>query len=273
MIWLLPWEEHSDVRHFHWVLYLLLLTNAVVFLAMVAATPAEVRAWVAQYSLIAAAPEWYQWITSTFIHFGLLHLLGNIVFLWLFGDNIEDVLGHAGFFLLYFTGGLAGALLFVASNPDVAIPSAGASGCIAAVAGAYAVLFAGRPASVRVMFIVFPLWKLELRAFWLLMLWFGLDLAQTMYTRGSLGGEGGANYTVHAGGFAFGFVVGLLARMHGVARRYAEHRDGYFWFGYWSPKLDEEAKQARLAEIRRERARAKIAEMQKNEARAPLRGP
>lgn len=260
MIWLLPWEDRNDVRHFHWVLYLLLIANVAVFVALWTATPAQVKEWILTYALIASDPQWYQWITSNFLHFSLLHLIGNVLFLWLFGDNVEDVLGHAGFLLLYFIGGFAGDLLFVASNPSVAIPSAGASGCIAAVAGAYAVLFASRPVSVRVIFIVIPLWRLELRAFWLLLLWFGLDLAQTMYTRGSLGGEGGVNYTVHAGGFAFGFLVGLIARMHGVMRRYDTLDDGHLWFGYWSSKLDDEAKQARLAQLRRDRARARMAE-------------
>jgi membrane associated rhomboid family serine protease len=187
-----------------------------------------------------------------YLHAGLMHLVGNMLFLWLFGDNVEDVLGPIGFLLLYHVGGIAGSLLYATSNPSELIPSLGASGGVATVAGAYAVMFATRPVSVRVMLIVFPIYRVTLHAFWMLLLWFAADLAQTLLTRGVMKGAG-INYVAHAGGFAFGFLVGLVARAHGVMRRYESVPSGEIWFGYWPARLEREHKLKQIQASKRER--------------------
>ncbi|HET7843211.1 MAG TPA: rhomboid family intramembrane serine protease, partial [Xanthomonadales bacterium] len=245
MIWLLPWEESNDVRHVHFVVYLLLAINIAVFTHRFFDHDAAVAAMRAG-ALWPSDPKWYQYVTHTFLHADFWHLFGNMLFLWLLGDNVEDILGHAGFLLVYFIGGLCGSLLFVSANGGSAIPTVGASGCIAAVAGAYAVLFSGRPVGVRLMFIVFPLWKFQLRAFWLLLLWFASDLVRTWLGRGAIADDEHVNFVAHGGGFAFGFVVGMWARMHGVVRRYEELPDGYFWFGYCATALEAEHRRERL---------------------------
>jgi membrane associated rhomboid family serine protease len=252
MIWLLPWEEKNDVRHVHFVVYLLLAVNILVFVQRFVDRDSAIATFRA-LALYPNDPQWYQYITHTFLHADIWHIFGNMLFLWLLGDNVEDMLGHMGFLLVYFIGGLCGSLLFVSANGASTVPTVGASGCIAAVAGAYAVLFSARPVGVRVMFIVFPIWKLELRAFWLLLLWFASDLVRTWMGRGALADDDHVNFVAHAGGFAFGFLVGLWARMHGVVKRYEALPDGYFWFGYCSSALEAEHRRERAKLAKRER--------------------
>lgn len=252
MIWLLPWESDNDVKHVHWVLYLLLAINIGVHVMLVTGGEVRQAMWYGDYALVPGDNHWYQWITASFLHSGWMHLFGNMVFLWLFGDNVEDILGPWGFLLLYFIGGIVGDLLYVGSNPDVLTPGVGASGCIAAVAGAYAVLFASRPVSFKVMLFVFPIWTVSMRALWLLLLWFAADIFQTFWARGVMDTPG-VNYVVHAGGFAFGFLIGIAARAHGVVVRYETLPEGHRWFGYWPQHIEKVHKQKRLAELRRER--------------------
>ena len=238
MIWLLPWEEKNTLKHVHWVTYGLIVLNVAVFLWTWNGDPRRMMTLWGEYALVPGDAHWYQFLTSSFLHAGWLHLLGNMMFLYLFGDNIEDVLGPLGFLALYLLGGVLGDLMFVSSNPGSMVPSLGASGCIATVAGAYALLFARQPCSVRVMFLVFPIWTVNLRAIWLLLLWFGVDIAQTLVTRAHMGEGGGKNFVVHAAGFVLGLLVALFARMHGVMRRYEAMPVGHGLFGYWPSDIE-----------------------------------
>lgn len=254
MIWLLPLEDDNNVRHTHGVLYLLLGMNAIVFAWMLGLPAEEAGALVDRYALRPADRDAAQWLTSTFLHADWLHLLGNLFFLWLLGDNLEDAFGHLGFLLLYVIGGLAGAAAFVVGNPDMLTPTVGASGCIAAVAGAYTVLFGGRRVTLRLMVLVLPVWRFQSRAIWVMLLWFGFDLARTIYLRGELEDGGGVNFVVHGGGFAFGLLAGLVARMHGVMRRYETLPRGGFLFGYWPESLEREHRKERaIASARAQR--------------------
>src|SRR5258706_8350561 len=237
MIWFLPWEEGNHVKHTHWALYTLLLANIGVFIYLETLDQAAANDLYLHYGLIAGDVHWYQYLTGNFLHAGWLHLIGNMVFLYLFGDNVEDVLGPLGFLLLYLIGGLAGDLLYVSSNPNVLMPSIGASGCIAAVAGAYAVMFPTQPCSVRLMVLVFPVYTFHLRAIWLLLLWFGTDVASTIASRAHMGTDH-VNFVAHGVGFFFGAVTALFARMHGVMRRYDALSAGHLLFGYWPSDIE-----------------------------------
>jgi membrane associated rhomboid family serine protease len=139
--------------------------------------------------------------TSMFMHGGWSHLLGNMLFLWIFGNNIEDRLGRFRFILFYLLGGLAASALQFAVTPDSAIPNIGASGAIAAVLGAYAVLhpFAGVLSFIPPFFF-FPIPAVFFLGFWfLLQLWLG--------SAGQVGDEGGVAYFAHVGGFLFGLLT------------------------------------------------------------------
>jgi membrane associated rhomboid family serine protease len=153
------------------------------------------------------APTWAEPFLSMFMHGGLLHLGGNMLFLWIFGNNVEDSMGPVRYFLFYILGGLAATALQVIVSPSSAVPNIGASGAIAAVLGGYLVLFP-RARVVTFVFIVFFFTIVELPAIIFLGIWiaeqalFGyLGLTQPV------GGGGGVAYFAHIGGFAFGLAA------------------------------------------------------------------
>jgi len=150
------------------------------------------------------APTYATPFTAMFMHGGLLHLGGNMLFLWIFGNNVEDSMGPFKYVIFYLLGGLAATGLHVATDYDSTIPTLGASGAIAAVLGGYVLLFP-RARVVTVIFIVFFFTILELPALLVLGLWF---LQQALYGYFDLTGqEGGVAYFAHIGGFVFGLLT------------------------------------------------------------------
>ena len=151
--------------------------------------------------------------SSMFMHGGWMHLIGNMLYLWIFGDNIEDRLGHVGYLFFYLAGGLAAGLMQIMINPSSQVPMLGASGAIAAVLGAYLVMY---PNSRVYTFIPIGFFaRLTLvRAVVVLGLWFLLQLLSGV---GSLGAsdEGGTAYFAHIGGFIFGLIIGWIFKKSG----------------------------------------------------------
>jgi membrane associated rhomboid family serine protease len=144
---------------------------------------------------------------SMFLHGGWLHLAGNLLFLWVFGNNVEDRLGRITFLLLYVLGGLAATALQVAFDPNSAVPNVGASGAIAAVLGSYLVMFPKARIHTLVFFIFIT--SLQLPAVVVLVGWFVLQLFSGV---GGMGNQlgGGVAYWAHVGGFVFGLAVTWL---------------------------------------------------------------
>jgi membrane associated rhomboid family serine protease len=178
---------------------------------------------------------WLAVLTSMFLHGGLMHLGGNMLFLWVFGNNIEDHLGVVRFALFYVAGGVVATLAHVVLNLDSTIPLVGASGAIAAVMGAYLVWFPDAP--VRTVIIFFIITLVDLRAKWLLGFWFASQFF--------ISPNSGVAWAAHVGGFAFGVAVGLVVRTSRALQRAAwtrGHRDemaagwdptggaGYGWY-------------------------------------------
>ena len=165
-------------------------------------------------------PVFFTLITSMFLHGGIAHIAGNMLYLWIFGDNVEDALGHFGYFIFYLLCGIIAGLTQVFTTlilgQDLLIPSLGASGAISGVLAAYIVLFPRK--GVRVWFILFTA---TIPAIIVVGLWF---LFQVLNGLGSLGGEetGGIAYAAHIGGFIFGL---LLVRR--FARNYLSARDRF----------------------------------------------
>jgi membrane associated rhomboid family serine protease len=156
-------------------------------------------------------------VSSIFLHGGWLHILGNMLYLWIFGNNVEDRLGRVGFLLFYLVGGIVAALTQVAIDPGSTQPLVGASGAIAAALGAYIVLFPGARI-LSLVFLGFFYQLLNVPALIILGFWFVLQLISGF---GSLGGDtasGGVAFFAHIGGFAFGMVVGVLIRVGGAGR-------------------------------------------------------
>jgi membrane associated rhomboid family serine protease len=151
------------------------------------------------------APFWLTTITSMFLHGSLLHLGGNMLFLWVFGNNIEDSMGRLTFLAFYLLGGFAALGLHILSDPDSAVPTVGASGAIAAVLGAYARLYP-RARVVTLIFIVIIFTVVTLPALLVLGLWFLLQLLPA-FAEPVSGAGGGVAYFAHIGGFVFGLIA------------------------------------------------------------------
>lgn len=152
------------------------------------------------------APTWLTVLSSMFMHGGLLHLAGNMLFLWIFGNNVEDSMGRVRFVLFYVLGGAAALAAQTAIGPNAAVPTIGASGAVAAVLGGYALLYP-RARVVTVIFIVFFFQFIELPAMIVLGLWF---LMQLFFGTADLTGPvagGGVAYWAHIGGFVFGLLL------------------------------------------------------------------
>jgi membrane associated rhomboid family serine protease len=157
---------------------------------------------------VPTAPTYLTVFTAMFMHGGLLHLGGNMLFLWIFGNNVEDSMGSVKFIVFYLLGGIAAVALQVLVGPSSQVPTLGASGAIAGVLGGYILLFP-RARVVTVIFIIFFFTIIELPALIVLGLWFiqqavmgYFDLAQP-----GQGGSGGVAYFAHVGGFVFGLAA------------------------------------------------------------------
>ncbi len=154
-------------------------------------------------------------VTSMFLHGSWLHLLGNMLFLWIFGNNVEDRLGSLAFALFYLVGGIAAALTQVVIDPQSTVPLVGASGAIAAALGAYIVLFPGARI-LSIVFLGFFYQLLEVPALVVLGYWFVLQLISGFGSFGAETAQGGVAFFAHIGGFVLGVAVGLLLRVVGA---------------------------------------------------------
>lgn len=150
---------------------------------------------------------WLTLVTSMFLHGGILHLLGNMLFLWIFGANVEDSMSRWRYVLFYLLGGLAAIGLQVAIDPGSAVPTIGASGAIAAVLGGYILLYP-RARVVTVVFVILLFTLIELPAWLLLGFWFAEQALVGATSLGDVAGEsGGVAYFAHVGGFVFGLLA------------------------------------------------------------------
>ena len=150
-------------------------------------------------------------MTSMFLHGGLLHLGGNMLFLWIFGNNIEDRLGHVRYLIFYVAAGVVATLAHIAVQPASTVPVVGASGAIAGVMGAYLVWFP--KARVTTLFVFFIILFRQVQARWVLAIWF--------FSQFLVNPNEGVAWVAHVGGFVFGVLVGLLVRGSTAARRVA----------------------------------------------------
>jgi membrane associated rhomboid family serine protease len=187
----------------------LIALNVLVFLYQLSLGE-SVNDFILYYGLIPAAFSWVAVLTSMFLHGGLLHVGGNMLYLWIFGDNVEDRMGHGRFLVFYVLCGVAAALAQTALNPDSVVPMVGASGAIAGVMGAYFVLYPhSRIVTLVPLFLFFQV--MEIPAIFFLGFWFLLQfLSGVGSIATAVGGE-------PAGGVAFwAHVAGFLAGVSGV---------------------------------------------------------
>jgi rhomboid family protein len=203
----------------------LIAANCFVFFQELAAPPAARAQLITAFSMIPArstaffsgAPVGFAGgilplFTSMFLHGGWMHLIGNMWFLWLFGDNVEDRLGHGRYLFLYFVGGLAGALTQWFFNMNSEVPTLGASGAIAGVMGAYLITFPGARIKTLIPIIIF-ITTVDLPAFVILIYWLLLQLLSGVASIGVADPmQGGVAFFAHVGGFLAGIPLMLLLR-------------------------------------------------------------
>ena len=206
-----PIRDHNPSRGVPFVTYALIALNVAVWAWTAATVQGDQATW-QLYQVWAITPArisngegWLTLVSSTFLHAGILHLAGNMLFLWIFGDNLEDEMGHGGFLLFYLLAGIGAGLAQWISEPWSPIPTVGASGAIAGVMGAYLLFFPRAKVDVLLILIVFfrifpiPAWIV-------LAVWFGLQVFQGV---GVSAADGGVAYWAHAGGFVAGFLLAL----------------------------------------------------------------
>ncbi|HET7030430.1 MAG TPA: rhomboid family intramembrane serine protease [Candidatus Limnocylindrales bacterium] len=170
-------------------------------------------------------------ITSQFLHAGWLHLGGNMLYLWIFGNNVEDRFGRVRFLLFYLAGGVVAALSQIATAPGSTGPLIGASGAIAAVLGAYLVLYPGARV-LSLVFLGFFYQLIQVPAVIILVLWFALQLISGVTSLGAATSSGDSvAFFAHIGGFVLGAVVGFVVRTVGRGRRVRDARPDRYGVG------------------------------------------
>ena len=199
----------------------LIALNALAFLLELSLDQRALQELVQTFGIVPAAFTWPAVVTSMFLHGGWLHVLGNMLYLWIFGDNVEDRLGHARYLMFYLFCGAVAALGQTAINPHSLVPMIGASGAVAGVMGAYFVLYPHSRVLTAV-FIVFFLDLIEIPAIFFLGIWFLMQFFSGVGSLGVEAADGGVAFWAHVAGFAAGAALGGLWR-------FAEHSRRHRW--------------------------------------------
>jgi len=224
---MIPLRDKNPSSTFPFVTILLIVLNVLAFLYELALGP-ELERFMYAFGIVprlflsglAAHPlspaVWIPVFSSMFLHGGFLHLVGNMLFLWIFGDNVEDRLGHFKYLIFYFAAGLAAAGAHVLMNAQSQMPSIGASGAIAGVMGAYILLYPFARVQTLIFFFIF-IQVVDIPAIFFLGIWFLLQFfSGTLSLGASTYQGGGVAWWAHIGGFLVGAAAVLLI---GLRRR------------------------------------------------------
>lgn len=234
---MVPLRDDNPIRITPYVTYTLIAINILVFLYEISLSPPALNQFFNTWAVVPAeltrsfhypsgfavakAAEWVTLVTSQFMHAGLLHLGGNMLYLWIFGNNLEEQLGRVRFIIFYLTCGMLASLAQWYFAPMSEIPSLGASGAIAGVMGAY-ILRYPKVSILTLIPLGFFITTIRVPAFIFLGIWFiqqafygvaSLDVAANVGMEG-----GGIAYWAHAGGFAFGALLGPIFGLFGDRR-------------------------------------------------------
>jgi len=205
-----PFRDHNPSQRTPFVTIALIAANVLVFLSyypQLASDPRGLQIFFMTWGLQPheAAEQPLTILTSMFLHGGVMHILGNMLFLWVFGDNLEDEMGHGPFLLFYLAGGAGAALAQIVADPASPVPMVGASGAVAAVMGGYILLFPRARVDILI-FIIVIIRIVPLPAWLMLGLWFGMQVVSGAVS--DVAG-GGVAYWAHAGGFVVGLALTL----------------------------------------------------------------
>jgi membrane associated rhomboid family serine protease len=200
----------------------IIILNVMMFLHQVSLDPYELNYFIARYAIVPDRFQFVDLFSSMFMHGGWMHLIGNMWFLWIYGDNVEDVLGHGKYLAFYLLCGLAAGLVHVMLAPYSRVPTLGASGAIAGVMGAYLVKFPHSRIITLVPIFIF-LTTIEIPAAIMLLYWFALQVFSGV---GSIGysnvSGGGVAWFAHIGGFIAGAILIFIMR---TRQRFESRKD------------------------------------------------
>lgn len=226
---MLPIRDHNPSGRTPYVTYTLIALNILIFLSYFALLQ-DARAindFFGQWAMIPASvsqgTSYETLITSMFLHGGWMHLAGNMLFLWIYGDNMEDEMGHMPFLVFYLAAGLAAGFTHLISAPGSQVPTVGASGAIAGVMGGYLLMYPKARVDILVFLVVFvrifpvPAWIV-------LMIWFAMQFV------GGFGADpdtGGVAYWAHAGGFVAGLILTVPLWLRRGGPQYWTRTDGH----------------------------------------------
>jgi membrane associated rhomboid family serine protease len=241
---LFPFRDDNPTRRTPVVTIALIAINVVVFLYQFSLPESAQQRFIYSYGMIPAAvlggaklppelaeiPSWATVFTSMFMHGGIMHIVGNMLFLWVFGNNVEDAMGHVRFIAFYLLCGIAAALTQGLSDPASEIPMIGASGAVSGVLGAYLVLHP-RAHVHSLLFLGIFARVITLPAMAVLGIWFILQLVSATLVRSE--GEGGVAFLAHIGGFIAGAALVFLFRSKRAVEWQAHERVEH---GAWHPK-------------------------------------
>ncbi len=234
-----PIRDHNPSDRVPFVTYALIAVNVTVFLSYVGLfnDPRALNMFFYEWAILPArvvqGGGYETLVTSLFLHGGFMHIIGNMLFLWIFGDNLEDLMGHWRFLLFYLACGIGAGLVHVAMAPYSTVPTVGASGAIAGVMGGYLLLFPRARIDILLIIVIFfriftiPAWVM-------LAVWFGMQFI------GGLGADpmaGGVAYWAHAGGFVIGTIFTIPVFLSNGGRA--------FWLRHAGRPPHPEAKYAR----------------------------
>jgi membrane associated rhomboid family serine protease len=208
---LLPLRDVIRSRTTPVVTWLLIALSAGTHLVLATDDPLVRTVTFETFGLVPAAFSWLSVLTSMFVHGDLLHLGSNMLSLWIFGDNVEDQMGHGRFLLFYLACGTIAALAETWSSPESFLPMVGASGAIAGVMGAYFVMYPHSRVLV-LLFLVFYINVIEIPAVFFLAFWFFMQVIGGLGRAAEAASTGGVAFWAHAGGFVAGVLGGRLLR-------------------------------------------------------------
>jgi membrane associated rhomboid family serine protease len=219
---MIPLRDTQPSSSYPFVTLLLIVLNVLTFFYQLSLDTWQLNDFIARYAVVPDRFQFSDLLTSMFMHGGWMHLIGNMWFLWIFGDNVEDVLGHGKYLAFYIACGVVAAVVHAVLNPYSRVPTVGASGAIAGVMGAYLVKFPHSRILTLVPIVIF-FTTFEIPAFLMLLYWFFIQIFSGI---GSVGysqvSGGGVAWFAHVGGFVAGIALVYLL---GTRERYRYRSD------------------------------------------------
>lgn len=216
---MIPLRDTQPSRSTPVVTVAIIAVNVLLFLYQVSLDRFSLNHFIMEYGVVPDRLHYSSLLTSMFLHGGWMHLIGNMWFLWIFGDNVEDILGHGKYLVFYLLAGVVAALAQVLFSLGSRVPMVGASGAIAGVMGAYLVKFPHSRILTLIPVIVF-FTTVEVPAFFMLLYWFAIQffsgVGSIAYSQSS---QGGVAWLAHVGGFVAGIILILSMRTREPYRR------------------------------------------------------